>query len=77
MSNAIGCDLFLYADDSALLASSKTVSEIEANLQNNLIYLSSWLEENVMSLFEVIEFYVFVGLTDVNFSKQDSKLLFF
>ena len=39
--NDMSNDLFLHADDTTLLASGKTVSEIEINLQNNLIFRSA------------------------------------
>ena len=44
------CNLLLYADDSALLASSSNVSEIEDVLSRELESVSEWLVENRLSL---------------------------
>ena len=44
------CKLLLYADDSALLASSSDVSEIEDVLSREWESLSEWLVENRLSL---------------------------
>ena len=50
MKVAVKCKLLLYADDSALLASSSDVSEIEDILSKELESVSEWLVENRLSL---------------------------
>ena len=50
MKAAVKCKLLLYADDSALLASSSDVSEIEEILKLELESVSKWLAENRLSL---------------------------
>ena len=50
MKAAVKCKLLLYADDSALLASSSDVSEIEDVLSRELESVSEWLVENRLSL---------------------------
>ena len=51
MKAAVKCKLLLYADDSALLASSSDVSsEIEEILKRELESISEWLAENRLSL---------------------------
>ena len=50
MVQSVSCDLFLYADDSALVVSGKNLLSIEASLSTNLESLSMWLEENKLSL---------------------------
>ena len=50
MKAAVKCKLILYADDSALLASSSDVSEIEDVLSRELESVSEWLVENRLSL---------------------------
>ena len=50
MKAAVKCKLLLYADDSALLASSSDVSEIEEILKRELESVSEWLSENRLSL---------------------------
>ena len=50
MKTAVNCKLLLYADDSALLASSSDVSEIEDVLSRELESVSEWLVENRLSL---------------------------
>ena len=49
MKAAVKCKLLLYADDSALLASSSAVSEIEDVLSRELESVSEWLVENRLS----------------------------
>ena len=49
MKAAVKCKLLLYADDSALLASSSDVSEIEDVLSRELESVSEWLVENRLS----------------------------
>ena len=50
MPSAVKCDLYLYADDSALMVSDKQINVIESKLEDNLLALSIWLEENKLSL---------------------------
>ena len=50
MKAAVKCKLIFYADDSALLASSSDVSEIEEILKCELESVSEWLAENHLSL---------------------------
>ena len=50
MKAAVKCKLLLYADYSALLASSSDVSEIEDVLSRELESVSEWLVENCLSL---------------------------
>ena len=50
MVSSVKCDLFLYADDSALVISGKNPKSIEASLGQELESLSIWLEENRLSL---------------------------
>ena len=50
MKAAVKCKLLLYADDSALLASSSDVLEIEDVLSRELESVSEWLVENRLSL---------------------------
>jgi len=50
MIQAVTCDLFLYADDSALVVSGTDPRQIEITLAENLKSLSYWLEENKLSL---------------------------
>ena len=50
MSSHVNCDLYLYADDSALLVSGKDICEIEQKLQFNLENVSQWLINNKLSL---------------------------
>ena len=44
------CELYLYADDSALAVSGKNVKEIEAALSKNMSRVSEWLSGNRLSL---------------------------
>ena len=50
MKAAVKCKLLLYTDDSALLASSSDVSEIEDVLSRELESVSEWLVVNRLSL---------------------------
>ena len=50
MQRAVNCKLLLYADDSALIVSSKDIREIESSLTTNLFNLSEWLVDNKLSL---------------------------
>ena len=50
MKSSVDCKLMLYADDSALIVSSRDVDTIELTLSNELIKLSNWLVDNKLSL---------------------------
>ena len=50
MSAAVNCTLYLYADDSVLLASGKDLVEIEATLSSELESVNDWLIDNKLSL---------------------------
>ena len=50
MVQSVTCDLYLYADDSALVVSGKSPADIEFRLSQELEALSHWLEENRLSL---------------------------
>ena len=49
MIQSVKCD-YLYADDSTLVVSGKTPTEIENKLSQELKSQSMWLEENKLSL---------------------------
>ena len=48
--SACSCNLFLYADDSALLVSHKDKNEVENMLSAELLNVSRWLADNKLSL---------------------------
>ena len=50
MSQAVTCDLLLYADDSCLTVTHKDVKYIEETLNNNLSSLCDWLVDNKLSI---------------------------
>ena len=50
MSSACDCNLFLFADDSALLVSHEDKSEVEKTLSLELAKVSTWLNDNKLSL---------------------------
>ena len=50
MPSAVNCKLLLYADDSALVVSGTSVSDIEATLSLELESVSQWLMDNKLSL---------------------------
>ena len=50
MSQAVSCDLLLYADDSCLTVTHKEVKYIEDTLNNNLSSLCDWLVDNKLSI---------------------------
>ena len=50
MPTSVSCELFLYADDSALVVSGKCVQDIESTLCQELSNVSEWLESNKLSL---------------------------
>ena len=50
MPSAIDCNLFLFADDSAILVSHKEKSEVKRLLSVELLNLSAWLTDNKLTL---------------------------
>ncbi len=50
MERAVRCKLLLYADDSALLVSGRSVKEIETELSSELSNVRTWLIDNKLSL---------------------------
>ena len=50
MSQAVKCDLFLYADDSCLLFQHKKVEEIQNVLTENFSNLCDWFVDNKLSI---------------------------
>ena len=50
MERAVDCKLLLYADDSALLVSGKSVTDIENQLSTELTKVKDWLVDNKLSL---------------------------
>ena len=50
MISAVKCELYLYADDSALVVSGKNPKQIENILSSELMSISTWLQENKLSL---------------------------
>lgn len=50
MERAVSCKLLLYADDSALLISGKSVQDIELKLSMELTNVNDWLVDNKLSL---------------------------
>lgn len=50
MGRSVDCDLYMYADDAALVISGTSLISIETSLSRELESLSVWLEENKLSL---------------------------
>ena len=50
MKAAVDCNLFLFADDSALVVSHKDKMEVERLLSEELVKVSVWLSDNRLSL---------------------------
>ena len=50
MTSACDCNLFLFADDSALLVSDRSQLEVEKALSSELGKISTWLADNKLSL---------------------------
>ena len=50
MSSACDCDLFLFADDSALLVSDRSKLQVEKALSTELSKMCTWLADNKLSL---------------------------
>ena len=50
MKQPVGCDLFLYADDSCLLYQCKDVKEIERNLNKNFSDGCDWFVDNKLNI---------------------------
>ena len=50
MPQAVDCDLLLYADDSCLVFSDKSISDIEEQLNKNFNSLCDWFVDNKLSI---------------------------
>ena len=50
MAQAVGCDLYLYADDLSLLYSHKDLHLIEETINKNFNSLCDWFVENKLSI---------------------------
>ena len=50
MSQAVNCELYLYADDSCLLYTDKDITKIENTLNTNFNSLCDWFVENKLSI---------------------------
>ena len=50
MASACDCDLFLFADDSALLVSDRNSSQVEKALSSELSKICTWLSDNKLSI---------------------------
>ena len=50
MRGAVDCDLLLYANDSTLLVSGKSITDIEHKLEIELNSICHWLIENMLSI---------------------------
>ena len=50
MSQAVECDLYLYADDSCLLFRHKNVTEIEKQLTKDFSNICDWFVDNKLSI---------------------------
>ena len=50
MVRSVNCNLYMYADDAALVVSGLCIDNIENTLSSNIESLSIWLEENRLSL---------------------------
>ena len=50
MCSAVSCKLIIYADDSVLLVSGKSILWIEETLHNELDSVREWLTANKLSL---------------------------
>ena len=50
MSQAVECDLYLYADDSCLLFQHKKVTEIKKQLTKDFSNICDWFVDNKLSI---------------------------
>ena len=50
MSQAVQCDLYLYADDSCLFFQHKSVTEIKKQLTKNFKNICDWFVDNKLSV---------------------------
>ena len=50
MAYACGCNLFLFADDSALLVSGRDWEQVENSLSSELSKICTWLSDNKLSI---------------------------
>ena len=49
MSQEVGCELLLYADDACLIFQNKDITEIETALNRNVGMLCDWFIDNKLS----------------------------
>ena len=50
MSQAVKCDLFLYADDSFLFCQHKLINEIQTHLNEDSSNIWDWFVDNKLSI---------------------------
>ena len=51
MSQAVKCDLFLYADDTCLVCQHKDINKIENQLNENFWNICDWFVDNKLSIY--------------------------
>ena len=50
MSQAVKCDLFLYADDTCLVCQHKDINKIENQLNGDFCNICDWFVDNKLSI---------------------------
>ena len=50
MSQAVKCDLFLYADDTCLVCQHKDINKIENQLNEDFCNICDWLVDNKLNI---------------------------
>ena len=50
MSQAVKCDLFLYADDTCLVCQHKDINKIENQLNEDFSNMCDWFVDNKLSM---------------------------
>ena len=50
MSQAVKCDLFLYADDTCLVCQHKDINRIENQLNGDFCNICDWFVDNKLSI---------------------------
>ena len=50
MSQAVKCDLFLYADDTCLVCQHKDINKIENQLNEDFCNICDWFVDNKLSI---------------------------
>ena len=50
MSQAVKCDLFLYADDTCLVCQHKDINKIENQLNEDFSNICDWFVDNKLSI---------------------------